>query len=260
MRKIKNTLFKALLAGGREIRKGHLKKRNISFKNPVSLLTETDLASERAIVRTIKRIFPQHSILAEESGFTRASDSHKWIIDPLDGTTNFAHSIPHASVSIGYEEDGIVRMGGVYDPFRDELFFAEKNKGAFLNNKRIHVSKTKKLIHSLLVTGFPYDRTEQPDFYLKFLRVFIQKTQGIRRYGSAALDLSYTACGRFDGYWEMKLNAWDVAAGTLIVQEAGGKMGDYLGKSYSIYQEELLAANPYIFPIMLRLLKKSKQS
>jgi myo-inositol-1(or 4)-monophosphatase len=256
---IKQTLTETLLAGGKELKKGILQKKRISFKTPISLVTQVDMASEKAILKILKRRFPSHAILAEESGLKKTGSPHKWIIDPLDGTTNFSHNLAQACVSVAYEFEGEVKMGGIYDPFRNELFFAEKNKGAFLNKKRIHVSKTKTLKRSLVVTGFPYDRAERPEYYLKFLKPFIQKTQGIRRLGSAALDLCYIACGRFDAYWEIKLNPWDVAAGSLIVREAGGRMSDLSGRKHSIYGEETLAANPYVYPIILKELKKAKK-
>lgn len=259
MASIKTTLIDTLLAGGKELKKGYSQKKKISYKTPISLVTQVDMASEKAILKILKKRFPGHSILAEESGLKKKSSPHKWIIDPLDGTTNFAHNLAQACVSVAYEFEGDVKMGGIYDPFRDELFFAEKKKGAFLNKKKIRVSTTKTLKHSLLVTGFPYDRTDRPDYYLKFLKAFVQKTQGIRRLGSAALDLCYVACGRFDAYWEMKLNPWDVAAGSLIVREAGGRMSDLSGRKHSIYGEENLAANPYIFPFVLKELKKAKK-
>jgi len=231
------------------------RKKKISFKGSMNLVTETDKRAERLIIQTIHRRFPTHSILGEESGFTEKSSDHKWIIDPLDGTTNFAHNYPQACTSIGYEVNGQVLMGGIYDPFRKELFLAEKDKGAFLNKKRIRVSEVKELKHSLLVTGFPYDRTERPDHYLKYVRQFLKKTQGLRRLGSSALDLCYVACGRFDGYWEMKLHPWDMSAGTLIVREAGGRVTNIQGEEHSIYEPDLLATNSLIHSPMLKLLQ-----
>ena len=255
MKLIKKILMDALEAAGKELKRGMARKKKISFKSPISLVTETDKAAEKLIIKIIHKQFPTHSILAEESGVTEKSASHKWVIDPLDGTTNFAHDYPQACVSIGYEQEGTILMGGIYNPFHEELFFAEKGKGAFLNRKRIHVSKAETLSRSLLVTGFPYDRTERPDYYLKYVKQFLQKTQGLRRLGSSALDLCYVACGRFDGYWEMKLNAWDVAAGTLIVREAGGRVTDIKGEEHSIYGDELIATNSLIHKEMLELLQ-----
>jgi len=257
--KIKQSMISALRAGGREIMKGHAKKRKISYKTPINLLTETDTASERVILRILRGRFPSHSVLAEESGVTDNKSSHKWIIDPMDGTTNFANSIPHASVSIAYEREGEILMGGIYDPFKKELFFAQKNKGAFLNGKRIHVTKIGILKEALLATGFPYDRVKKAKYYLDLVEPFLKKSQGIRRFGSAALDLCYVACGRFDAYWEANLHPWDVAAGCLIVEEAGGIMKDFSGKEFSVYGKETLASNPHLLKIMLREIQKVKK-
>lgn len=260
MQLIKKTLMEALAEAGEVLLKGFGRKKTISFKGEIDLVTETDKKAERLIIQRIHRRFPSHSILGEESGLTDKSSPHKWIIDPLDGTTNFAHNFPQACTSIGYEFEGKVLMGGIYDPFRKELFFAQKGKGAFLNKKKIRVSEVKELKRSLLVTGFPYDRTERPEHYLKFVAQFLKKTQGIRRLGSSALDLCYVACGRFDGYWEFKLNPWDISAGTLIVREAGGRVSNIRGEEHSIYEPQMLATNSLIHTQMLELLQKADSS
>ena len=195
--------------------------------------------------------FPQHSILSEESEAIEGSPQ-RWIIDPIDGTTNFAHTFPASCVSIGYEEEGQVLLGAVYDPFRDEMFFAEKGQGAYLNKNRIHVSQTKTLSHSLLATGFPYDRKEKVDIYLAIIKTFLLKTHDIRRVGAAALDLCYVACGRFDGYWEANIEAWDKAAGGLLVTEAGGKTSDYSGGPMTLKGRQNLATNGLIHDEMLK--------
>jgi len=255
--KIKKTLLEALATSGKILLRGMARKKKISFKSSVSLVTETDIASEKNILRLINKRFPDHSILAEESGASKKKSPHRWIIDPLDGTTNFAHDFPQACISIAYEFQKEVLLGGIYDPFKDELFFAEKGKGATLNRKRIHVSRAKPLKHTLLVTGFPYDRMERPDYYLNLLRAFLKKTHGIRRLGSSALDLCYVACGRFDGYWEAKLNPWDIAAGNLIVREAGGIVTDFWDNKHDLHQESLIAAHPKIhYQIYKELQKK----
>ncbi len=270
---MKSVLLECLLEAGAILKNNWNKPKKIQKKGVINLVTHIDKAAEKAIIQRIRKSFPDHAILAEESGAlggivpirTRIGGSvlwrngecplSRWIIDPLDGTTNFAHNLPLSTVTIGFEHEGAVLMGGVYDPFRGELFFAEKGKGATLNGKRIHVSKTKKLVDSLLCTGFPYDRRKDPDSYLKIFRAFLITAQEIRRLGSAALDLCYVACGRLDGYWEFKLNAWDKAAGMLIVEEAGGKMTDLSGRPATLTGIQNVATNGHIHPEMLRVLK-----
>lgn len=267
MHRIKQTLEKALLEAGALVKRSIEKPIKIQYKSPVSLVTEIDKKAERVIIDIIRQNFPDHSILAEESGESGTSSGRnrsrkrtgtvrKWIIDPIDGTTNFAHRFPIACVSIAFEEEGIVKVGGVWNPFYGEWFWAEHGKGASLNGKKIRVSKQNRLKESLLVTGFPYDRREHADYYLNFMKAFMIETQGIRRLGSAALDLCYVACGRFDGYWEFKLKAWDQAAGALIAQEAGARLSDFRGRPMSIYGHETLATNGHIHHAMLKVIKK----
>jgi myo-inositol-1(or 4)-monophosphatase len=261
---IRTVIYEAFKHGGEIIRTNIKKKKRVHHKSPIDLLTTTDKKVENTIIKLIRKNFPAHAILAEESGLsgdkkTIAHDRHasyKWIIDPIDGTTNFYHSFPHASISIAVEKDGDIIAGGVYDPLKDELFYAEKGKGARLNGKKIFVSSTPKLSDALLVTGFPYDRREKADYYLSFLKEFMMQTHGIRRLGSAALDYCYVACGRFDGYWEFKLKPWDVAAGSLILTEAGGSLSDFKGKPFSIYESETLASNGKIHAALVRTTKK----
>ena len=255
MKKIKHTLEKALLEAGSIIKRSSTRPIEIQYKSPVSLVTETDRKVERVIIDIIRRQFPDHSILAEESE-PKGNSSSKWIIDPIDGTTNFAHRLPMACVSIAFEENEIVKVGGVWNPFQGEWFWAELGKGASLNGKKIRVSKTKTLKESLLVTGFPYDRRERARYYLDFMEAFMLQTQGIRRLGSAALDLCYLACGRFDGYWEFKLQPWDVAAGALIAKEAGARLSDFRGKPMNIYGHETLASNRLIHGEMLKVIQE----
>lgn len=251
--KIKSTLLDALDKAGKIVRSNFGKEQRITKKGEFNLVTEIDKASEKAVVDLILKRFPDHSILAEESPAITGSE-YRWIIDPIDGTTNFTHGFPIVSVSIGLEKSGRLIMGGVFDPFRKELFFAERGGGAFLNGRPIHVSKNRTLSESLLATGFPYDRKNNPDDYLAMLRVFLTQIQGIRRGGSAAIDLCYVACGRFDGYYEMKLSPWDKAAGMIIVEEAGGKLTDFSGNSLSLTGLQNLATNGLIHEEMLRAL------
>jgi myo-inositol-1(or 4)-monophosphatase len=255
--KIKRTLLEALAKAGKIIRSNFGKVQTITKKGEFNLVTEVDKASEKAVVELILKRFPDHSILAEESPAVTGSGC-RWIIDPIDGTTNFAHGFPIVSVSIGFEQDGRLEMGGVFDPFRKELFFAERGRGATLNGKPIHVSKAQTLSDSLLATGFPYDRNKNPDDYLNMLRVFLTRIQGIRRGGSAAIDLCYVACGRFDGYYEMKLSPWDKAAGMIIVEEAGGRLTDFSGAPLTLAGLQNLATNGLIHTEMLALLEPFK--
>lgn len=252
---LKSIIHETLVASGRIIGANIDKKKSVTYKGEIDLLTQTDKKVEEMIIRTIKKNFPAHSVLAEESGRAEKKSDYTWIIDPIDGTTNFYHSFPHVCTSIAVEKEGTIIAGGIYDPQRDELFFAEKGKGARLNGKKISVSDAPSLGQSLLVTGFPYDRRKRADHYLSFFKSFMMKTHGIRRLGSAALDYCYVACGRFDGYWEFKLKPWDVAAGSLILTEAGGSISDFHGKPFSIYESETLASNGKIHREMLRAIK-----
>lgn len=233
------------------------KVKNIQTKKEeINLVTEIDKESEKKIVEFIKSKFPHHSILAEESGEAKSDSGYKWIIDPLDGTTNYTHSFPIFCVSIALEYKGEVILGVIYDPNFDELFWAEKNKGAFLNGKKISVSKTDKLIKSMLATGFPYNVRENPDNCIEHFVNFLMEAQAIRRLGSAALDLAYVACGRLDGFWEVNLNPWDVAAGKIIIEEAGGKLTDFYGNKFSIYTRGVVASNGLIHQQMLEVIKR----
>ncbi len=259
---LRSTLFLALRRAGAIIRKNIDRSNKVLFKNKsrINLITWVDSACDRLIRDTIRRRFPDHDFLTEESVPTHNRASFKWIVDPLDGTTNFAHHFPQCCVSIGLEYEGEIILGGVYDPLREELFWAEKGRGAFLKTRkgtrRLRVSRTRRLTESLLLTGFPYDRRERIDLYLSYLRAFMAKIQGIRRAGAAALDLCWVACGRVDGYWEWRLKPWDVAAGKLIVEEAGGRVSDFSGRSFSIYGEQTLATNGYVHREMLRCFRR----
>jgi myo-inositol-1(or 4)-monophosphatase len=233
----------------------------VSHKGTVNLVTDADIGAEQMIVSRIKSAFPNHSILAEEihnTGYDKGSGSPcKWIIDPLDGTTNFAHGYPVFSVSIGLEMAGELEWGIVYDPTRDELFNARRGGGSFCNGIALRVSRTESLLLSLLATGFPYDIQNSQQNNLNNFCAFAVRTQGIRRAGSAALDLCYVAAGRFDGFWELKLNPWDCAAGFVIVREAGGMVTNFRGQPASISGREVVASNGLIHQEMLDVLKSA---
>lgn len=232
------------------------KKLNVSMKGDINLVTEADLASEKLIIERIRSYHPQHSILAEESGeavIIGGANKWKWIIDPLDGTTNFAHGYPCFCVTLALEHDGEIVIGVTYDPTRNELFAAEKGQGASLNNKPIHVSAARDLSESLIVTGFPYDFKQREDF-ARHLTDFLLQSRGVRRDGSAAIDMAYVACGRFDGFWEEGLNPWDVAAGVLLIEEAGGRVTYYDDTPFSIYAPPICASNGLIHEQMLTVL------
>ena len=229
----------------------------IEHKNPINLVTDADHAAERCVIDHLRALFPTHGFLAEEQGRVEQSASpYLWIIDPLDGTTNFAHGYPAYCVSIGLEYRGRCVLGVVFDPSRNDLFTATEGCGAQLNGNPIHVSGASDLDHSLLVTGFAYDIRESPKNNLDHFAKFSLKAQGMRRTGSAALDLCYVAAGRFDGFWEVKLNPWDMAAGSVLVQEAGGNLTDFSGHKLSIYGQELVASNGHIHQAMLTVLNE----
>ena len=252
---IKNTLLKAAEAGAKELVRffnGDFKITNKEgINNPV---TEADHASEKAIIEVIKNDFPDHSILSEEAGEIKMDSSYKWIIDPIDGTINFANGIPICCVSIGLEHDGEIIMGAVFNPLMNEFYFAEKTKGATLNDKRITVGNKNRVLDSCLVTGFPYTYLDTANGPLQIFEKLIRKGVPVRRLGSAAIDLCWVACGRFDGFYEHKLQAWDSAAGFLMVTEAGGKVTDFAGDKYSVYQPQILATNGKIHEEMVEIL------
>ena len=232
------------------------KIKSIDYKGEINLVTEADRQSEEVILSIIKDNYPDHHILAEETGESGNSSPFKWIIDPLDGTTNYAHGYPCFCVSLAIEYEKEVIYGAVYDPVKDELFTAEKGKGAFLNGKEIKTSSTKQLDQSLLCTGFPYDVRDDMDSNMINFRTFLMKAQAVRRDGSAALDLCQTAAGRFDGFWEQKLFPWDVAAGGLLVTEAGGKLSNFKGENFSIYDNEIVASKGIIHDQMVEALSR----
>ncbi len=253
---IENVALRAARAAGR-IHLKRLSRINISRKsNSIDLVTEADRESEAAIIETIHRAFPTHAILAEESGASIHQSDHQWIIDPLDGTTNFAHGFPQFCVSIAYQHRGRTEFGVIYDALKKECFTARRDHGARLNNKAIHVSTTDSLGTSLLATGFPYDRRERRRFYLCFWEAFMMRTQGVRRTGAAALDLAYVASSRTDGFWEFGLKAWDVAAGALLVEEAGGRVSNMDGSALDIHGGNIIATNRRIHAQMVTTIEE----
>lgn len=232
---------------GQILRAGYGKSHQINLKGEIDLVTEIDRETEAYLLGVIQNRFPDHTIYSEESGFLPGQDSQVWYIDPLDGTVNYAHGVPIFSVSIAYAENGKVILGAVFDPMQNEFFSAEKGKGAWVNGKPIRVSNTKDLNSSLLVTGFPYDIRTNPNTNLDHYANLSLLSQGVRRLGSAAIDLAYVASGRLDGFWEISIHSWDIAAGALMVEEAGGKVTDvYGGPDYLASPPTIIATNARI--------------
>ncbi len=248
---------------GASLREAYYQPRHIEYKGAVDLVTQADRASEQVIVSALREAFPAHAVVAEEGSEHEGESSLTWLIDPLDGTTNFAHGFPVFAVSMTLRDAGHILVGIVYDPMRDECFTAMRGHGAMLNGRPIRVSTVPKMEQSLLATGFPYDRQTAEDNNTRALGVFIRCCQGIRRAGAAALDLAYVACGRLDGYWEMRVQPWDVGAGILLVREAGGEVTSYWGDendavilaggkvaaSNGLIQREILATLEVIYPL-----------
>lgn len=233
--------------------------KTVQYKGDVDLVTETDRDAEALVVGHLRRAFPDHEIVAEEASAGAAiqrpaDDRYVWYLDPLDGTTNFAHAYPQFCVSLGLARGSELLFGIVHDPLRNETFIAHHGRGATLNGVPIHVSAVNDLNSALLATGFPYDRRVRTDFYLSFMSAFMRRAQDVRRAGSAALDLCYVACGRFDGFWEWRLKPWDTAAGTLIVREAGGTTSDFRGGAFDLYGEQTLASNGHLHTAMISIL------
>jgi len=235
----------------------------IRYHNQIDLLTvenkaandfvsEVDTAAENAIINEIKKAFPQHSILAEESGEILGEGESQWIIDPLDGTTNYLHGFPQYAISIALYENKVATHAVVYDPFKEELFYASKGEGAYLNDERIRVTKSSGLENTLIGTGFPFRQPQHLDCYLDTFKAIHPQVSGIRRAGSAALDLAYVAAGRLDGFWEIGLSSWDMAAGALLVKEAGGFVGDFSGRSQFLETGNVVAGNSGTFKAILK--------
>jgi myo-inositol-1(or 4)-monophosphatase len=242
---------------GAILRAGFGQDNQVYFKSEIDLVTDVDHKSEAFLIDEIHRHFPDHRIIAEESGQSAGQARCTWYIDPLDGTVNFAHSMPCFAVSIGYEEERIMQLGVVYNPIHEECYSAERDRGAWLNGQPIRVSEASNLDQSLLVTGFAYDVRTNPQNNLDYFNYFMLHSQGVRRFGAAALDLCYVACGRLDGYWELSVSPWDLAGGGLVAEMAGARVSaisgspDYLAEPCSI-----LATAPLIYPQMLEVFQK----
>ncbi len=232
-----------------------LDELTVTTKEQNDFVSEVDREAEQKIIYTLRKAYPDHGILAEESGASGSADEYQWIIDPLDGTTNFLHGFPQYSVSIALQHKGRLDQAVVYDPISQELFTASRGSGALLNDRRIRVTKQTSLSGALLGTGFPFKQPEHLDAYLEMFKALHKDTAGIRRAGSAALDLAYVAAGRLDGFWEIGLNPWDMAAGVLLVREAGGLVGDFGGGHDFMQTGNIVAAPPKTFPLILRAIR-----
>jgi myo-inositol-1(or 4)-monophosphatase len=255
------SLLKSVLLASGAILRRRFGKVGYKQKRRADLLTIADLESQESILNAIKRRFPQDDYKAEENSEKLTDSEYLWVIDPLDGTTNYAHGYPVSCVSVGILRRGEPALGGVYDPFRDELYLAAKGKGTTLNGKRIEVTRENRVSRSLLITGFAYDRAERADFYLRRFKAFITKCHDVRRSGSAALDMAWVAAGRADGFWEYELNPWDVAAGSLLITEAGGRVTDLDGKPWTDWRamgRRTLATNGRIHREMTTILRRTK--
>ncbi len=224
----------------------------IKSKSENDFVSEVDKAAENAIINEIKKAFPEHSILGEETGEILGDSSYQWVIDPLDGTANYLHGFPQYAISIALFENKVTTHGVVYDPFKEELYTASKGEGAYLNNERMRVTSTNGLQNTLIGTGFPFRHPEHLDCYLKTFKAIHPHVSGIRRAGSAALDLAYLAAGRLDGFWEIGLNSWDIAAGALLVKEAGGFIGDFSGRDQYLETGNVVAGNADVYKILLK--------
>ena len=233
-------------------------RHTIEFKGEIDIVTEADRMSEALILSAVRRQYPGHDILSEESSATLNGSSYRWIVDPLDGTTNYAHGYPVFCVSIALEREGEVCLGVVFNPMLDEMFTAEKGTGAYLNGRRLSVSATAVLSHGLLATGFPYDIRESMDNNINYFVQMARKARAIRRAGSAALDLAYVAAGRFDGFWELKLSPWDTAAACLLVQEAGGLVTDLFGAPFELQSPHVLASNGVLHQDLMTVFRQTE--
>lgn len=253
-----NIAIKAARRAGQIINRASLDidSLNVGVKQQSDYVTEVDRAAEAAIIDVLRDAYPSYGILAEESGLagTDANAEFQWIIDPLDGTTNFIHGVPQYAISIGLAKQGVMQHAVVYDPNRNEIFTASKGGGAFLNNKRIRVAKRTRLDETLIGTGFPYRMFDHIDTYLAIFRELAQKTAGMRRPGAASIDLAWVACGRMDGFWELGLSPWDMAAGSLLISEAGGLVGDLSGEANYMQTGNIIGSNPKIFGQLLQVI------
>lgn len=264
-----NTAVSAARQAGNVINRASLdlERVRVSTKQRNDFVTEVDQEAERVIKEVLLKAYPSHSIYAEESGHTaqRANETlsdadHIWVIDPLDGTTNFIHGLPQYAVSIALIEKGVITQGVIYDPNRNEMFTATKGRGAFLDDRRIRVSRRERIAEALVGTGFPYRNIDQLDTYLQMFRAVTEQSAGVRRPGAASLDLAYVASGRYDAFFEFGLSPWDVAAGGLIVREAGGLVGDFAGDAGWLEGQEIVAATPKVFAAMLKLIAGARRT
>ncbi len=254
----KELAFSIITQAGKILREniGKITANDVEDKRPFDYVTEIDKACEQLIIAAINKNFPDHEILAEESGRNNNKNHYRWIIDPLDGTTNFIHGFPHSAISIALQKEDSIILGVTYDPYRDELYHAERGKGAYCNHKRIYVSRQTESKNCLIATGFPFKNKYLLDQYWRVLSEIFLAVSGIRRTGSAALDLAYVACGRFDGFWEAKLSPWDVAAGAIMIEEAGGKITDFEGTGNHLWNGDVVASNGVIHDFMMSKIQK----
>jgi len=252
---LREACAEAARRGGAVLRERFGARRTIEFKGGIDLVTDADRASEAALLDFLHGRFPGSAVLAEESGRSGADAARlRWYVDPLDGTTNYAHRVPHFAVTVAVEDQGGLAAGATWDPLREELFSAARGEGARLGPDRIRVSAVGDLSQALLVTGFPYDVHRDAEGPLRIFGAYLRRARGVRRFGSAALDLAYVACGRFDGFWEQKLKPWDVAAGILLVREAAGAVADFDGGDGMLHGGTICAAGPALQPLLLRIL------
>ncbi len=260
-----NVMVKAVMKAARPLRRdfGEVEQLQVSRKGPADFVSQADRNAERILREELARARPRFSFLMEESGESgpeaAGAPQGRWIVDPLDGTTNFLHGLPHWAISVAAEEHGRIVAGVVYDPLRDELFWAQRGGGAFVNDQRLRVSARERLQAALLATGIPFSGHGEHDRFLAELRVMMAQVAGIRRFGSAALDLAYVAAGRYDGFWEHGLRLWDIAAGVLLVQEAGGLVSDHEGRPRALESGEVLATNGHLQRAMLRALRRARR-
>lgn len=254
-------LIRLAEGAGKILKDGFGKQHDVKMKGVIDLVTEVDKQSEDYLIGRIHNMHPSDMITGEESGTHHSEGvARQWLIDPLDGTLNYAHGLPIFSVSIAYAKDGIVEMGVVYDPMQNECFSAVRGKGAFLNGQPITVSSVEEMVGAMLCTGFPYDVHTNDDNNLNYFASFVKKSQAVRRLGSAALDLCYVGAGRLDGFWELSLNAWDIAAGMLIVEEAGGVVSNMSGQQITLEPPfSIVASNPVLHPQMMRIIEESRR-
>lgn len=255
MHPILNIAVKAAREGSKIILRSIDRVHTVDEKSRNDFVTEVDKATEQVIIENIRKIYPEHNFLGEESGTSNGNPDYQWIIDPIDGTSNYIHGFPFFSISIAFKHKGRLEQGLVYDPLRNELFTASRGEGAHLNDKRIRVSECKQLEKALIGTGFPFKYPKNFPLYFQCFENLLPKVSDMRRCGSVALDLAYVAAGRLDGHWELKLQAWDIAAGVLLVKEAGGLVSDFDGKDNYLENGDIIAGNPKIFKALSQIIQ-----